>query len=150
MHPRQRKHRASKMDPVHRNKSVFGIRRWSMPETFLLFLLMLVPWGGLAADDAKIDDISVDKNDNRLVLVEFDMPLPDVVDINKPEYWVVYSKRPQGVRKHTVVGVETSLFSAEHIVVLQLTQDLPSDWEDMDVSLVNDKTILHVAPEVVT
>src|SRR6202022_953067 len=52
----------------------------------------------------------------------------------------------------TVVGVDISRFAAqdEHTIILQLTQDLPEDWDALDVSLVNDKTILHVDADVVT
>jgi hypothetical protein len=56
------------------------------------------------------------------------------------------------VRKHTVVAIDTSRFAAqaEHTIILQLTQDLPEGWDSLDVTLVNDKTILHVDPDLVT
>ena len=129
----------------------------------LLFLLLATGLSARAAEDPKIDDISVDQNDRRLILVHFDVPLPDIATVRRTDYWVVYSKGSQGIQRHTVVGVDASMFNeeearkaghdpgtVEHTLILQLTQDLPGDWDDLDVSLINDKTILHVDSDVVT
>jgi hypothetical protein len=122
-----------------------------MAKTIVLIgVLLITAFVSRAADGPKIDNIAMDPIDHRLVLVHFDDPTPSVGDIQRSDYWTVYSKGPRGIRKHTVVGVDVSLFHEEHTIVLQLMGSLSDDWENLDVSLVNDKSILHVDPDVVT
>lgn len=118
----------------------------------VLGLLLCMGSAATASDDPKIDDVSVVTSDRRLVFVHFDGPAPNLADIDHADYWTVYSKASGKVKKHTVVGVDVSRFAAqdEHTVILQLTQDLPEAWDALDVSLMNDKTILHVDEDVVT
>src|SRR6266849_724450 len=118
-----------------------------------VFFILLLCFGcsSRGADDPKIDAVGVDNNDRRIVLVHFADPVPNITEVQRADYWIVYSKASDKVNRHTVVGVDTSRFTgqSEHTIILQLTQDLPEDWDDLDVSLVNDTTILHVDPDLV-
>ncbi len=118
-----------------------------------MFFILMLCFGcsSRGADDPKIDAVGVDNNDRRIVLVHFADPVPNITEVQRADYWIVYSKASDKVNRHTVVGVDTSRFTgqSEHTIILQLTQDLPEDWDDLDVSLVNDTTILHVDPDLV-
>ena len=115
-----------------------------------LSVLLCAGYSAHGADDPKVDYVAVDGMDRRLVRIHFDDPAPDVAAIQRTDFWLVYSKASDKVRKHTVAGVDTSGFSQQNTIVLQLTQAVPPDWDDLDVSLVNERTILHVDSNVVT
>src|SRR5437879_896064 len=103
----------------------------------LLFGLVLSSLAFAADEAPKIDSVSVAANDRRLIYVHFDDPIPALADVRSPEYWIVITKTADRVAKHTVVGVDTSLYNeaeaaksgrkAEHSVILQLSGDISAD-----------------------
>src|SRR5438552_1472643 len=92
-----------------------------------LSVLLCAGYSAHGADDPKVDYVAVDGMDRRLVRIHFDDPAPDVAAIQRTDFWLVYSKASDKVRKHTVAGVDTSGFSQQNTIVLQLTQAVPPE-----------------------
>src|SRR6266404_7322545 len=109
-----------------------------------------------AFDKPTVASVSVDNNDRRIVIVTFKLPEPDAVDVQKADYWLVFSEG-KTARRHSVIGVNTSLLNAaeakkngvkaalvEHSIKLQLSEELPTDVTKLYANLFNNKVFVAV------
>lgn len=133
--------------------------RW----TFTNILLVLLCSVAALAQKPTVDDISVDLNDPRVLIVHFAPPVPSPGDIIDKNAWNILAVTAVGTRRFTVVGVDVSHLNNQEATRaglnvpgdvdgtarLQLTDELAA-FNELDVVLVGSNWVLIVPPDVVT
>lgn len=131
----------------------------------LSFVLLLLFWCPLAEAMQKpsVDDISVDLNDPRVLIIHFAPPVPSPSDIIDKNAWSVVAVTNASTKRFTVVGVDVSHLNndeakkaglnvpadVDSTARLQLTEELPA-FDELDVILVGSQWVLVVPPDTVT
>jgi hypothetical protein len=113
-------------------------------------LALLCVVGVIAAgDDPTIDKVFLDGGNPKALLVHFDRPFPALKDINQGSYWVVLGATDTMTAKYTVSSVDTSMLAGTGFISLLLDKAVPKATTTIEVTLINDVSIVHVSPDVI-
>ena len=123
---------------------------WRSIVAIVVLVLSVSGISKAAGQEPKIAGISADRNQPARLDIIFDIPYPSQSDVNSKDYWIVFAKDKKGtITKLDVKSVDSSALAPgstdEKKVVLEFAFPMSLDTTSVDVTLANQKVIVHAA-----